>query len=223
MNWSVVIPSAWAGNLVGAVESVLEKHPGINPSRILVVDDGARREAEGRLPKGVIWVDGAKPFIFARNMNLGARICEPDDLILMGDDVRVTSERCFDRLAARAREHPDLAVVSPGVAGFIGCHRQKHTPSAGFQFEPEALAFVCVYIPRGHWNRIGELDDRFVGYGCEDSDYCRRVLANGLRLGIDHDAVVEHGSTPSTFRSKPDVEQLLSENRARLRKKWGEK
>ena len=63
----------------------------------------------------------------------------------------------------------------------------------------ERLAFVCVFIPRSMLDLVGLLDERFTGYGGDDVDYCHRVRAAGLKLGITGRATVVHGDGRSSF------------------------
>jgi GT2 family glycosyltransferase len=84
------------------------------------------------------------------------------------------------------------------------------------------LAFVCVYIPKVVYDRVGPLDERFIGYGFEDNDYCTRVLQAGLQLGIWDGCIVEHGGElSSTFRTRPDIHMLFRQNELIFRSKWG--
>jgi hypothetical protein len=69
-NFKVVILSKRALNLVACVRSVLANELGLPPDHIIVVDDGARREAAPKLPP-LRWVEGIKQFVYARNANLG--------------------------------------------------------------------------------------------------------------------------------------------------------
>ncbi|MCI0422717.1 MAG: glycosyltransferase, partial [Acidobacteria bacterium] len=62
-DFHVVILSACASNLVACVRSILNSELGLPPDRIIVVDDGARSEAEHQLT-GIRWVAGVKPFVF---------------------------------------------------------------------------------------------------------------------------------------------------------------
>lgn len=224
MSWAVVIPSARAANLVRSVESLIRTHPGAAPSRICVVDDGAREEAEAKLPRGILWVEGIKPFIYARNINLGVERIDPaDPVILMGDDVEVLTEHAFDRLEATLAERKDLGILSPGILGIVGNVRQNYRRRSAFQLEHDKLAFVCVAIPQRVRQSVGKLDERFAGYGCEDDDYSWRVREAGFKLGILHTCAVRHdGSIPSTFRTRPDYEARFRENRERLALKWSD-
>lgn len=219
MTYKVVILSARASNLVPCVQSVLECEPDLPPGNIIVVDDGARAEAEPLLPQ-VSWITGAKPFIFARNANIGIGEAA-SDVILLNDDARLVTERGFTRLVEEARSHPNLGVCSAGICGAVGNPRQLASGRGEFRDEARALAFVCVYIPRSVFESIGPLDERFTGYGFDDNDYCARALAAGLRLGIWDGCIVDHtGELPSTFRTRPDLAKLFEQNRRLFAEKW---
>jgi GT2 family glycosyltransferase len=220
MSYKVVIPSRCATNLVRCVQSVLANEPVLRPSDILVVDDGARAAAEPLLP-GVSWLQGAKPFIFARNVNIGIAAAAEADVILLNDDARLVTLEGFSLLSLEVESRPDMGVCSAGILGVVGNPRQLATPQASFRIEPSGLAFVCVYLPRSVCSAVGPFDVRFSGYGFEDNDYCARVRAAGLNLGIWDGCVVDHsGELPSTFRTRPDITAMFEQNRRLFRAKW---
>ena len=63
-------------------------------------------------------------------------------------------------------------------------------------------ACICVFIPRGTLETVGLLDDRFIGYGCDDDDYCLRVRKAGLKIGIFDGCFVDHSTLKSTYRGR---------------------
>jgi GT2 family glycosyltransferase len=218
-GFKVVILSGRASNLVPCVQSVLANEPDLSPDRIIVVDDGARAEAESQLPP-VTWVEGVKPFVFARNANLGIREAA-SDVILLNDDAKLTTVRGFTLLSQEVRTRHSLGVCSAGIRGEVGNPRQQARSASEFRLEQRALAFVCVYIPRDRFEGIGPLDERFVGYGFEDNDYCARALAANLQLGIWDGCVVDHsGELPSTFRTRPNCLSLFRQNQRLFIEKW---
>jgi GT2 family glycosyltransferase len=85
--------------------------------------------------------------------------------------------------------------------------------------EPKVLCFVCVYIRRDVLNKLGPLDERFIAYGWEDNDYCRRALADGYKLGIYDPVQVEHGTLKSTFRGYGHCD--MTYNQRIYEQKWG--
>jgi len=221
VSFCVVIPSARAANLVPCVQSIAGCEPSLPPSAIIAVDDGARVEAEPLLP-AITWIAGARPFVFARNVNLGIVAAGGSDVIVMNDDARLITPNGFSRLAEQVRSRPTLTLCSAAIRGIVGNPRQLVAPRPDFRAEPHGLAFICVYLPRLLIERLGLFDERFVGYGFEDNDYCTRAKAAGFQLAIWDGCVVDHsGQVPSTYRTRPDLMVLFEQSRRTYREKWG--
>lgn len=216
-NYKVVILSASGSNLVACVNSVLQNEPNLTPDRIVVVDDGAAAEAQSTLA-GVHWVSGIKPFVFARNANLGIREAG-SDVILLNDDARLITHEGFTRLSREVYARPKPGIYSPGIHGLVGNPHQSPRTSGGFRPEGGTLAFVCVYIMKDVYDRLGPLDEQFIGYGYEDNDYSARCLAAGFELGIWDGCVVDH-SGHSTYRTRRDLHLLIAQNRKLFERKW---
>lgn len=218
-DFKILIPSARFSNLDGCVRSILDHDP-LPKDRILVIDDGARKDAPPNFP--VTWVDGAKPFVFSRNINLGWMAAGFDsNVILLNDDARLKTVGGFSYMAQATLRRPSMGVCSAAIDGMVGNPNQHPKAGVGLRTDPRALAFICVYIPARTSRRIGFLDERYVAYGGDDMDYCRRTLDAGLELGIFDGCVVSHGEVPSTFRTKPDIDQLLEEGRRLYTEKFG--
>jgi len=223
MSCSVIIPSARSENLIRSVKSLLGAHRDLEPGKIVVVDDGAREMAEACLPQGITWLRGQKPFVWARNINIGIRAVRDPAVVIMGDDVLMATPDAFGHLAECFEEHPQIGAVSPAVRGVVGNPIQQEHRKEGLDLEPSWLAFVCVMISRQAVDVVGLLDEAFKGYGCDDVDYSWRLRRYGYQLGVLHSSVVIHdGSIPSTFRSRGDVSERWEENRLRLAEKWGD-
>jgi GT2 family glycosyltransferase len=222
VSFSIVIPSARAENLIPCIQAILTCEPQLPPSSIIVVDDGARAESEAILP-AVTWVEGQKPFIFARNVNLGIFAAGSADVIVLNDDARLITACGFSWLSELMRSQPTIGICSAGISGFVCNQRQVASEPIGFRYEPHRLAFVCVYLPRAVIARVGTLDERFVGYGFEDFDYCRRVTEAGFQLAIWDGCVVDHSgeSIASSYRIRPDLPWLYEHNRNLYLAKWG--
>lgn len=197
---AVVIPSRNGANALACVAAVSALDNGVD---IIVVDDGARL-THPDLP--VAWVDGVRPFVFARNVNRGietAFLRGAGVAIILNDDALLATRSGFTMLGEEAVRFP--GILSAAVLGATGNARQNPVAQASslcaIRLEERVLPFIAVAILRPLWSRIGPLDERFVHYGWEDNDYCRRVLDAGGRLGIYDGCVVRHGALPSTFRS----------------------
>lgn len=218
MNFKVVIPALNANNLIHCVRALMKNELNLPRDHIIVVDDGARREAEAQLP-GITWVTGVKPFIFARNVNLGIRQAGTD-VMLVGDDAQLTTPLGFTHLMWQLIHQPQLGVCSAAIDGFVVNPRQRAGLSKVWRDEEDMLAFISVGIPWAVYQSVGPLDERFDGYGFEDNDYCMRIKRAGYKLGIWGGCVVEHAILPSSFRTRADIQSRFEHNRRLYDEKW---
>src|SRR5262249_8941625 len=145
--------------------------------------------------------------------NLGISACR-GDVILLNDDAELVTPGGFTAWSDAMLRHSEVGVCSSGIRGLVGNARQRAAAHRQLELESRAPAVVCVCFPRPVLDRVGPLDERFVGYGYEDNDYCERALRAGWRLGIFHGCVVDHsGKLPSTFRSRRDIHSIHEKNR----------
>ena len=150
------------------------------PATVIVVDD-FDGPARFLLPcdEPVDWRMGMKPFVFARNINIGIRAAARATWCCS------TTMRCSRRRTGSPpcsvwpQPIPSTA-SSPPPATTSGNRRQWPQNKTGVRDEPRMVCFVCVFIPRSTLEAVGLLDERFVGYGCDDDDYCLRVRKAGL-------------------------------------------
>ncbi len=212
---AVVILSRCATHLIPCAQAVRACEPAMP---VVVVDDGARADAEPYLG-GIVWVAGVQPFCFARNANLGIAAAGTDDVILLNDDALLETPGGFTAMQQVA-DTGGLGLCSAAIQGFVCNPRQRWHYPPRLRIEPEMLAFVAVYIPRYTLDMVGGLDERFVGYGYEDNDYCRRVLAAGLYLAVYDPCIVNHPPDASSYRSAPDWQARYAQNRAIYQEKW---
>lgn len=207
MGFAVVVPSKTATNLLACIAYI---RPSESKAHIIVVDDGL-----AGYPVDVCVIQGEKPFCYAANCNLGISTAFMDPectgVILLNDDALLMTPGGFSNLAQLSTEHPEVGILS-ATCNRVGNPNQKPDRfRLAFRYDPCVLAFVCVYIPRTTVEKLGMLDERFVAYGCEDCDYCKRVLDADLKLGITETCFVDHRSLPSSFRSsgnKPSLSRL---------------
>jgi GT2 family glycosyltransferase len=211
MTWSVIVPSRHPGKLRGFLKSLYAAQPDVTPEQIIVISDGISATTRQSIP-GVTWVLGRKPFVFAEAINAGAKAAGDADLLIVGDDVRFGTRQIVDLLAERS---DGVAAIAPEVDGPCGQVDQGTSSEAT---APQWLAFICTYIPRLAWEAIGELDEHFVGYGCDDLDWSLRSRSYGP-LVIDHSLRVVHLPT-SSYRSCENWVELYEENKERFTKKW---
>ncbi len=232
---SIIIPSRNPFNLQECLRAVCglgDRYDGdgvrILP-RTIVIDDasetpGIANVCEHYQSRRIV---GVKPFVFARNINLGIQAAGTD-VILLNDDALLQTQDGFERLAEAQQAHPECGLMSAATNGGAFCQRRE--PGAQVRYDNVMVAFVCVFIPRSTIDLLGLLDERFGlkaegtgprGYGCDDDDYCWRVRGAGLKLGIYDGCYVDHRTLKSTFRGDPErpADVLIHEDL--FRQKWG--
>ena len=213
--FSVVIPSRNADNLAPCLEALFRLEPTLPKDHIIVLDDGVDPEFRARVP--VRWIDGIKPFIFARAANQGIRAAG-QDAILMNDDSRLLTPSGFTNLVVARPD--DFGIVSAAIRENVGNLQQLPARWAnGTRQLHGALAFICVLISWDAFESVGPFDERFTAYGSEDNDYCMRVHQSGLKEGVFDRTIVAHDGV-STFRSMPDNIDQLHQGREILKNKW---
>jgi glycosyltransferase involved in cell wall biosynthesis len=210
MSWTVVIPSKNITNLGPCLRALYAAEP---QARVMVVDDGLAFR-----PKGPYYLQGGKPFNFSRNCNYGI-VAAGTDVILFNDDALLKTPQGFTQLSVLAQTHPEYGLISSSC-NYVG-NLNQWPKGAGLRDEPRMVCFVAVYIPRTTIDSVGLLDERYIGYGLEDDDYCLRVRNAGLKIGVWDGTFVDHGSLKSTFRGAPMSPGDVRMNMSLFRKKWG--
>lgn len=219
---TVIIPSKTARNLGPCIEAVRKNEDACS---IVVVDDGIdfgiirRNPAWDKAIDGAEIVAGQKPFVFARNCNLGIRAAGDSDVILLNDDALLTTKGGFTLLQKAAAQHPEYGCI--GSSTNVTGQRLQQPHGAGLR-SVHHIAFVCVLIPRRTIERIGLLDERYcLDYGVEDRDYCEMITRTGLLVGVHDGCFVDHAKLISSFRGHPMAPGRSAQNRALFLKKFG--
>ena len=204
-------------------ESVEKYEP--ESERIVVTSRGLRLRLTGWQWRAV---RGLEPFVFARNANIGIREAEHRDVFLVNDDVQFLRSGSLANLQKIAYSCPHIGILSPQFQGRVGSAMQRVTyPIAGtVAYSGERLCFTGVYLKCSVLDQIGELDERFFGYGGDDDDYSWRVQAAGLKLAVTPSVVMQHGfkdllATTSFERTNArDFRVITEQSTALLREKW---
>ncbi len=213
--YAVVIPSGSVSNLNQCLAQILIMEPG-SKDIIVVGDDLDWTKVEYK----PICINGKQPFIFATNCNVGMHYAltrtDADGVIILGDDGLLMHPLGFTKLEAVAREHTEYGIIAAATNN-CGNRDQMWRTDDDLREISEAVAFICVYIPRAVIEEVCYMDERFTGYGFDDDDYCRRVRDAGLTVGVYDGCKVNHYCLPSVFRTKGiDIEV----NKAIYEDKW---
>jgi hypothetical protein len=207
-KFAVVTPSKKPQNLIPCLRAVRANEP---TAPIVVVDDGLGQQGidQAMFFEPIEIAGGARPFVFARNVNRGiaaAAMKWPgiEGFVLLNDDALLESPNGFDMLARCCCDGVGIIGATTNVTGQPLQHRRPWL-SDGRQVPIRvvpSIAFVCVYIPATTIKLVGLLDERFVEYGWEDNDYCRRVTNAGLLVAVHDCCYVDHSRLTSTFRGR---------------------
>lgn|SRR3990167_2284102 len=232
MIWTV-IPSKTDEYLDRCLSSLESCQPG-SLSCVMVVDSGLHQETVLRWRRqGVLAISAGDPFVFARAINRGVRACsETSDLLLLNDDTAMQTRdwRSQLELLLGRRVTEGYGILSLEIYGGVGNLLQHVDPRrpAGYvtPSDTTTIAFVAALIRREVWTQVGELDERFTGYGWEDDDYCRRTRLAGWRCGVLAGIHVMHGwkEFPHSASYRKDYGSTLVEasekNRELFEAKW---
>jgi GT2 family glycosyltransferase len=229
----VIIPSRKAANLVACL-TALRKHEPDCP--VIVVDDGVEwPSAHDKTPREQ-WVGthlssipGVKPFIFARNVNIGIRAAGESDVVLLNDDALLESPGGFQLMQKVALNRPDIGII--GATTNLTGQPLQRPQNVGLRIVPH-IAFVCVLIPFRTREVLsdktgfapftdGFLDERYTSYGSDDLDYCMQVEHAGLKVAVHDGCFVDHSKLHSSFRGRPEAAGDIWVNHRLLRQKWG--
>ena len=236
---TVVIPSKTASNLAPCVAAVREHEP---DARIIVVDDGIDWAQLGWLIRedlDFVSINGFKPFVFSRNVNIGIRSAGDSDVVVLNDDALLETPGGFSIMQRDAELDPRIGIIgaTTNVTGQPLQMRRRLQPGAPSTRVVEHFAFICVLIPYAtrKWLKVppvleeqdhlftgGYLDERYcIDYGVEDRDYCEQVRAAGLRCVVHDGCYVDHSRLVSTFRGDPRAGRSFAQNWGLFKQKWG--
>jgi hypothetical protein len=132
-----------------------------------------------------------KKFVYARNANIGLAACT-SDAYLVNDDCLFTHPYTLEIMQNVLSQHPEVGVLSPRILGDVGEYTQGHFEGT-LKTTEVRLCYVAVMLRREVLDKVGLLDEKFVGYGGEDVSHCRDIVNAGYKLGVTGKAVVKHG------------------------------
>ncbi len=175
---------------------------------------------------------------FSKANNQGLNLATGDYLVVLNNDTVVT-RGWASGLIRHCRKDPTIGLIGP-VTNNIGNEakinieyqsldempgkaREYTLAHLGESFDIHTLAFFCVMITRGAYEKIGGLDEAF-GLGFfEDDDYCRRIEQAGLRLVCADDVFVHHNLSASFNKlGEERKRELFLRNKTIYEAKWGQ-
>jgi GT2 family glycosyltransferase/tetratricopeptide (TPR) repeat protein len=218
------------------------------PYELILIDNGSTDDTPELLrgyqhrpgPQRVQVIRNETNLGFACGCNQGIRLSEGALVVLLNNDTVVTPgwlEGLTRHLEDSGPEQPSVGLVGPlsnyaappqkltasytdlaGLDAFALQHRQTH-PGRGRDV-PRLTGF-CLLIRREVIDQVGLLDERFGPGFFDDDDLCLRARDAGFRLRLAQDVYIHHFGNRTFQGLGLDAQQLLRENFARFRDKWG--
>ena len=217
---TVIIPSRNAGNLTPCLAALRQHDPGL---RVIVewhthgeyapIEIAERDDIDTRYVR--------EPWCFSKACNQGIETAGTDSVVLYNDDILLVTPGGISRMVEIVEADQSIGLIAPLTNVTGHGDQSSHLWLSGDRIRTaRTVAFLCVLIPRRTIETVGLLDERFVTYGGEDIDYCRRVQQAGLRVAVYDGCYVDHGSLPSTFRPGSGSGDI-AEGLRLLGEKWG--
>ncbi|MFE4714201.1 MULTISPECIES: glycosyltransferase family 2 protein [Paenibacillus] len=173
---------------------------------------------------------------FPAACNLGLQLASGDEVLLLNNDV-VVSSRWLTNLKAALYSAPGIGIVGPvtnyasgrqqvkteytDLPGYHEAAKIANVPDPRKWIRTQRLVGLCFLLKREVLNSVGLLDERFSPGHYEDDDYCYRARQQGYRLLIAGDCLVHHEGSAS-FKEVYDSGwgDLVERNRGKFIDKW---
>jgi len=235
---SIIIPTYNGLSLLKPCVGAIRTYTGEATSyEIIVVDNGSTDgTAEYCAKERIRFVRLPENRGFPVACNAGLRVACGDELLLLNNDVIVTS--CWlenMRKALYSEEH--IGIIGPVTNYASGIQQVDMTFRDVQHFQELAAANnvsdmskwkevhrivgLCMLMRRSVLEAVGWLDEAYSPGHYEDDDYCYRARLKGFRLLVCGDVLVHHqGSASFQKTDQAEWKQLLERNRSIFINKW---
>ncbi|MGE3957723.1 MAG: glycosyltransferase family 2 protein [Vicinamibacterales bacterium] len=222
MDLSIIIVSFNTRDDLRNCLASLVAHPPAVRHEIIVVDNASRdgsADAADTVP-GVRVIRNSANLGFAAANNVGMRLATGECLLLLNSDTIVPAG-AIDRLLARLRRSPEVAVVGPRLVDGQGRAEMSFGPMLSpvtewrqrrlvkglaandpvivqqveamtrLEQRPDWVTGACLLVRRADAEAVGGLDERYFMY-TEDADFCAAIRARGRGVLFTPEAEVTH-------------------------------
>lgn len=183
-------------------------------------------------------ISNAENMGFAKGCNQGLNVAVGEFLLLLNNDVVVTSG-WMSRLLHALEKYPEIDMVGPmtnyvsgpqlvenpkydlvttgGLERYAAVHGGQHDGKIKTNWR---LAGFCMFMKRKVVEKIGGLDDRFIIGNFEDDDFCLRAYLAGFHAAIVNSCYVHHHGSQTFLGNKIDFDERLKSNWKVFKRKW---
>ncbi|MGL5380859.1 glycosyltransferase [Clostridium sp.] len=207
---------------------------------IIVVDnnstDGTREWLKNQ--KDIKVILNEENLGFPAGCNLGIRVAEKENDILLLNNDTVLTPRWLDNLKTALYSSYEVGAVGP-ISNCVANQQSIKFPygedmEAMIRFAEEInisnprkweskllLIGYCMLIKRSAFIEVGEeLDELYSPGNYEDCDLALRMIEKGYKLLVCRDTFIHHIGS-ATFRDNPDIYSHFGSNREKFNEKWG--
>ncbi|WP_051063129.1 glycosyltransferase family 2 protein [Ilumatobacter nonamiensis] len=202
----------------------------------VIVDMGGDRVDDGPevVVRHVVADDDPLPIAAARN--LGARSVDADVIIFLDVDC-LPSPRLVPTYVHRVTRYggvwsgpvgylppetdiDDWSVDSLTRVGHFHDGRPRPAQPMETLSTPDLFWSLSFAIRRQDWDEVGGFDERYRGYGGEDTDFAHTLAEHGIRLWADGEALAFHQHHPVGSPPVDHLEEIVA-NATIFHEKWG--
>ena len=134
-----------------------------------------------------VWID--EPSGYTKSTNEGIKAATGEYIVLLNNDTELLEQynnRWLDMLVTPFEQDPNVGISGPLIRyDFYSCHW--------------FLIFFCVMVKRTTFQKIGLLDEIFSPGAGEDTDFCIRVRAAGMKVAEICDSVYTGATNVGDF------------------------
>lgn len=219
----------------------LHRNTDLSHVEVIAFDNGSTDETHECL-QALDWVRTIRSETnlgFTRGNNAAIRAAAPDsDVVLLNNDVEIRQPDWLPLLREAAHSSDDI-----GIAGCRLVLPDGRLLHAGTYIHPETMwgqqigslemdvnqystlrnvqgiVFACAYLRRETLDRIGLLSEEYFAY-FEDTDYCLRAEAAGLRTVCCGAVTLVHHEHGSTADAPRELDRIFEQSRSIFRRRW---
>jgi GT2 family glycosyltransferase len=222
--------------VVNCVRSIVEHSTYENYEIVCVFDTGTNpvilQELKDIAGERLRLVEFSGPFDFSAKINLGAVRGEGEHLLLLNDDIEVTTPNWLERMVMYCERDGVGAVgakllwsdarlqhVGVDFEGGLPHHTYRgfggdfdgYANSVRIARNCLAVTGACLMTPMAVFNEVGGLS-KTLPVNFNDIDYCLKVYAGGRRIVYDPDLVLNHfeSSSRDPVVNAWEIEQMVA-------------
>lgn len=216
MSVRVVLPSNNAERLNAFLASAEKSQPG--SSAAMIVGDSTGQGLWSASLMGVasiVDLPSGEDFVLAAAYNRLINAAYPHDVVVFNDDFEILTRDWLRRVET-------VAAYWPSHYGVVNLH-QDGTPIPQNVEECQVSRLNMAVYRRATCDKVC-FDERYIGYGYEDVDYCLQLWHAGYRIGQSNLVTIRHAGTRGFLQRWGSYDRVVEHyavNHDLFHEKWG--